>query len=132
MIEIITKEELRAMRKSLKMTQGEFAIHMGLVCRTLRDLEGGHSPIRPIHVAAANWAVLSAHKRYDFDMGYSKISYFKIGDYVRKIRGASWQGHICGTYSTILTPIGYGVESEREPGSVQIYPASALELVPME
>lgn len=49
---------------------------------------------------------------------------------VRKIKGSSWQGHIVGFYSTELTPIGYAVESEREPGSVQIYPQAALELVP--
>lgn len=54
---------------------------------------------------------------------------FKIGDRVRKISGSSWQGIIVGTYSTRLTPEGYCVESEREPGSVQIYPAKALELV---
>lgn len=54
---------------------------------------------------------------------------FKIGDRVRKIKGSSWQGRVCGTYSTSLTLEGYAVESEREPGSVQIYPAAALELV---
>jgi hypothetical protein len=54
---------------------------------------------------------------------------FKVGDRVRKTKGSSWQGRICGTYSTELTPEGYAVESEREPGSVQIYPAKALELV---
>lgn len=54
---------------------------------------------------------------------------FKIGDRVRKIKGSSWQGIIVGTYSTELTPIGYAVESEREKGSVQIYPEAALELV---
>lgn len=51
---------------------------------------------------------------------------------VRKIKGSSWQGPIVGFYSTVLTPVGYCVESEREPGSVQIYPESALELVPEE
>lgn len=55
---------------------------------------------------------------------------FKWGDRVRKTKGSSWQGHVVGTYATTLTPEGYAVESEREPGSVQIYPASALELVP--
>lgn len=55
---------------------------------------------------------------------------FEQGDRVRKIKGSSWQGVICGFYSTELTNIGYAVESEREPGSVQIYPESALELVP--
>lgn len=34
--------------------------------------------------------------------------------------------------TTPLTPIGYAIESEREPGSVQIYPQSALEPVPVE
>lgn len=54
---------------------------------------------------------------------------FALGDRVRKIKGSSWQGCVVGTYSTDLTPEGYCVESEREPGSVQIYPAAALELV---
>lgn len=52
-----------------------------------------------------------------------------LGTRVRKKSGASWQGRIVGYYSTSLTPIGYCVESEREPGSVQIYPASALEIL---
>lgn len=51
---------------------------------------------------------------------------FKIGDRVQKTKGSSWQGRIVGFYSTSLTPVGYAVESEREPGSVQIYPESAL------
>jgi hypothetical protein len=54
---------------------------------------------------------------------------FETGARVRKIKGSSWQGHVVGFYSTELTPEGYCVESEREPGSVQIYPVSALELV---
>ena len=54
---------------------------------------------------------------------------FKIGDRVRKTKGAEWQGYVVGTYSTQLTPEGYAVESELHPGSVQLYPASALEKV---
>ncbi len=54
----------------------------------------------------------------------------KIGDRVRKIKGSSWQGVIVGSYSTKLTPVGWCVESEREPGSVQLYPEAALEPVP--
>jgi hypothetical protein len=57
---------------------------------------------------------------------------FKRGDRVRKIKGSSWRGTVCGEYSTSLTPEGYAVESEREPGSVQIYPAAALEAVRVE
>lgn len=54
---------------------------------------------------------------------------FKLGDKVRKTKGSRWQGVVVGTYSTSLTPEGYAVESETEHGSVQIYPAAALELV---
>lgn len=51
---------------------------------------------------------------------------FKFGDRVEKSKGSSWHGRVCGFYSTSLTPLGYNVESEREPGSVQLYPEAAL------
>jgi dihydrofolate reductase (trimethoprim resistance protein) len=54
---------------------------------------------------------------------------FNIGDLVQKIKGSYWSGHIVGTYSTEQTPEGYAVESDKHPGSVQIYPAAALELI---
>lgn len=53
---------------------------------------------------------------------------FKIGDLVKKIKGSQWRGKVVGTYSTDLTPEGYCVESIFEKGSVQIYPAAALEI----
>ena len=53
----------------------------------------------------------------------------KIGDRVRKRKGSNWHGVIVGSYKTQLTPVGWCVESEREPGSVQLYPETALELV---
>lgn len=53
---------------------------------------------------------------------------FKCGDRVRKLGDkGQWHGHVVGFYSASCTPIGYAVESERETGSVQIYPESALE-----
>jgi hypothetical protein len=52
---------------------------------------------------------------------------FKLGDTVRKSKGSQWHGTVVGTYSTALTPEGYAVESWTETGSVQIYPAAALE-----
>jgi len=55
---------------------------------------------------------------------------FKRGDTVRKIKGSQWSGKVVGEYSTELTPEGYAVESSTEKGSVQIYPAAALEMVP--
>lgn len=56
---------------------------------------------------------------------------FKMGDRVSKIKGSSWTGIVVGSYSTSLTPEGYAVESENEPGSVQIYPAAALQSAPI-
>jgi hypothetical protein len=52
---------------------------------------------------------------------------FQLGASVRKTKGSQWHGTVVGTYSTTLTPEGYAVESATESGSVQIYPASALE-----
>lgn len=52
---------------------------------------------------------------------------WKIGTRVKKRKGSEWHGRVVGYYSTELTPVGYCVESEREKGSVQIYPAAALE-----
>ena len=67
---------------------------------------------------------LEAHIAAERDRGAA----FQLGDRVEKINGSSWCGKVVGTYSTALTPEGYAVESEREPGSVQIYPAKALRL----
>lgn len=54
-----------------------------------------------------------------------KEGWYALGTRMRKKSGSSWQGKVVGYYSTE----GYCIESEREPGSVQIYPASALEVV---
>jgi len=60
---------------------------------------------------------------------FEHFALYKIGDRVRKKSGSSWHGFVCGYYSTGKTRVGYAVESEREVGSVQIYPQEALELV---
>lgn len=49
-----------------------------------------------------------------------------LGDTVTKPKGSSWSGRIVGFYSTRLTPVGHCVESAHHPGSVQIYPETAL------
>lgn len=56
---------------------------------------------------------------------------FRMGDLVKKSTGSEWEGRVVGWYSTEQTKEGYAVESEAHKGSVQIYPAKALELVPM-
>lgn len=53
---------------------------------------------------------------------------FKRGDTVKKTKGSEWHGTVVGEYSSSLTEEGYAVESWTERGSVQIYPAAALEL----
>lgn len=55
-----------------------------------------------------------------------RVRKFSLGDRVEKTKGSAWHGRVVGFYSTSLTQFGYAVESEREPGSVQIYPEAAL------
>lgn len=52
---------------------------------------------------------------------------FQHGQLVRKKSGSEWMGYVVGWYSTYLTQEGYAVESRDHKGSVQIYPAKALE-----
>ncbi|MEZ2220715.1 hypothetical protein [Rhizobium sp. RCC_161_2] len=51
---------------------------------------------------------------------------FKLGERVSKTKGSSWNGPVVGFYSTSMTPCGYVIESDREPGSCQLYPEAAL------
>jgi hypothetical protein len=75
----------------------------------------------------SDWPTLPDIRRL-LDAAY-RTGRFRLGDHVRKVRGSQWQGRIVGVYSTALTPEGYCVESDAHSGSVQIYPAAALELV---
>lgn len=63
---------------------------------------------------------------HDAVKGGGKFKY-PLKSRVTKTKGSSWTGRVVGFYSTTLTPIGYAVESENEPGSVQIYPEAALD-----
>lgn len=51
---------------------------------------------------------------------------FILGQRVTKTKGSKWTGRVVGFYSTDYTPVGYCIESENEPGSVQIYPENAI------
>lgn len=73
-------------------------------------------------------------KRLDWiNQCIEKVAYheckFVFMDRVRKISGSQWQGLVVGFYQSSLTKMGVCVESELHPGSVQIYPQEALELV---
>jgi hypothetical protein len=88
-----------------------------------------------ISANANDWAVLLARVAAQIRMAVDEDSKnlaltinqrFALGDRVEKIIGASWRGRVVGTYSSTFTAEGYCVEIEREPCSVQIYPATAL------
>ena len=57
---------------------------------------------------------------------------FERGDLVRKKSGSWWEGKVVGRYSTSQTEEGYCVQlvTPDDNGPVQIYPVSALELIP--
>ena len=82
--------------------------------------------VDPLSAAAKAARLPGTEDKWRCDETSDTREKFKIGDRVTKRSGSSWTGHIVGTYSTTLTPEGYAVESENEPGSVQIYPAAAL------
>jgi len=60
---------------------------------------------------------------------FKKENLLILGTRVKKKSGSEWQGRIVGWYSTKLTPLGFAVESDSHAGSVQIYPATALEVI---
>ena len=88
----------------------------------------------PSTLEVAFWAWLKIEESLELpflaDKNKSDGQKFAFGSHVRKKSGSEWQGYIVGWYSTGLTPTGYAVESQSHAGSVQIYPESALELVP--
>ncbi len=86
--------------------------------------DGGTYVVRHLSPTTIN-AITSALQNKDA----TTTPKFTHGDRVTKTKGSSWTGLVVGTYRTSLTPEGYAVESENEPGSVQIYPASALERI---
>lgn len=73
------------------------------------------------------WKLARAALSANHSEQFGQAAKFTLGDRVRKTKGSQWQGTVVGTYSTALTPEGYAVESGTELGSVQIYPAAALE-----
>jgi transcriptional regulator with XRE-family HTH domain len=52
-------EELKTLRKSVGASHRNFADSMGVPLRTYEDLESGKSQVRPVHLNAARWAVIS-------------------------------------------------------------------------
>lgn len=91
-----------------------------LITHSVTDFYGSFDPIQN--------ALASPPAQEAVTDGWWPEGPFKFGDHVEKIKGSSWHGRVCGWYTTSFTPVGYNVESERELGSVQLYPAAALQL----
>jgi len=106
-----------------------YAVYTEVVRR--RQAAGLNCLTAPDDVSRTLDAVVSLIRTRRAALSAQGAGKFAMGDRVRKTSGSEGQGRICGTYSTPLTPEGYAVESEAHAGSVQIYPAKALELVPM-
>lgn len=83
-------------------------------------------PTRANGVVAALRAAGFQLVHHDKNHGQTLERKFALGERVTKINGSSWTGRVVGLYSTDLTPVGYCIESENEPGSVQIYPEAAI------
>lgn len=60
------------------------------------------------------------------DEAWPSNAVHELGAWVQKKGRASWRGRVVGWYRTDITALGYAVESAYEPGSVQIYPETAL------
>lgn len=96
-------------------------------CRTVEDAKNWWlTTDRPVMVRVYHFRESLRHAQAAIAAMRPVVRVFSIGDRVTKIKGSAWTGRVVGTYSTTLTPEGYAVESENEPGSVQIYPATAL------
>jgi len=97
--------------------------------KTIAAMAIGYATARPAAVTEADEAELLTiaymQGAHDAVHGGGKIK-FPLKSRVTKIRGSSWTGRVVGFYTTSLTPVGYSVESENEPGSVQVWPEAAL------
>ena len=98
----------------------------------------GHSLEHCIH--AAGWVQQDLRMALDLahaalsgtsrdGAGVEKARDFSLNAMVRKKSGSWWEGRVVGFYGTEQTPDGVCVQLDKPMGPVQIYPASALELV---
>jgi transcriptional regulator with XRE-family HTH domain len=75
------RNELRAIRVPLGVTQAQFAAYMGVPLRTYEDLESGKTSIRPVHINAAERAAMQAA----LDQGDPDLLSKPLIDLVRKL-----------------------------------------------
>lgn len=61
-------ENLKTLRAATGLSQKQFADAMGVPLRTYENLEGGLVAVRPVHLNAAKWAVLSLKSNDTFGL----------------------------------------------------------------
>lgn len=61
---------LRYWRNGANLTQAQFAMAMGVPLRTYEDLENGKAAVRPVHEAAACWALVKLAAENPLKMGF--------------------------------------------------------------
>jgi transcriptional regulator with XRE-family HTH domain len=64
---------MRYYRTGANLTQAEFAAAMGMPFRSYQDIESGKSPVRPIHVAAARWALVELASKSPLKSGFMPL-----------------------------------------------------------
>lgn len=56
----MNREELRELRKMLRLSQAQMAQRMGMPLRSYEDIEAGRNPVRPVHQRAATFVLLAS------------------------------------------------------------------------
>ncbi|TBF08706.1 helix-turn-helix domain-containing protein [Rhizobium ruizarguesonis] len=69
---------MRYYRTGANLTQSEFAAAMGMPFRSYQDIESGKSPVRPVHVAAARWALVELASRSDLKSGFLPLEIAQV------------------------------------------------------
>ena len=69
---------LKYYRSGAALTQAEFAAAMGMAFRSYQDIESGKSPIRPVHLAAARWALTELASKSPLKSGFLPLEIAEI------------------------------------------------------
>lgn len=80
------ENKLRYWRIGANLTQSQFASAMGVPLRTYEDLEAGKATIRPVHEAAACWALVTLAADDPLKMGFLPL---EIEAVIRRLTDAA-------------------------------------------
>jgi len=69
---------LRYYREGAGLTQTAFASAMGMPLRSYQDIESGKNPVRPVHIAAARWALIHLAAESPMKSGFLPLELIPI------------------------------------------------------